>query len=458
VLRFATLGEQSFWLDEAITVDLLRNDLVGMLRAIPDSESTPPLYYLLAWPWAKVFGTGEIGLRAFSALCGTATVPVAYAAGAALASRRAGLIAALLVATSPLLVWYSQEARAYALLVLCGALSFWLFASALRRPTGGTLAGWAAASALALASHYFAVFPVAAEAALLIALGSRPRALTAASAAVGAVGLALLPLALHQERGGRTSWIADVPLAERVEDVAREFVAGFYPLAHAAKLAVLVVAAVIAFLVFRARAETRRAAFIALGVGALILALPLLLALAGHDYFLARNVIVAWVPVAIFLAIALASERARPAGAAVAGILVVASTAVVAATASRSDLARDDWRTVADTLATPGQKLVVVAPEYERVPLVHYRPDVRPVGDRLVAVTEIVLLGYPVEDDGFPPRWFRVPGGFSRVESRLFDRIRLVRFRASRARRLGADDVRRARAASVVVLVDRGGR
>jgi mannosyltransferase len=457
-LRFPTLGEQSFWLDEAITVELVRDDLIEMLRAIPHSESTPPLYYLLAWPWAKAFGTGEVGLRAFSALCGTATVPVAYGAGAALVSRRAGAIAALLAATSPLLVWYSQEARAYALFVLCGALSLWLFVRALRRPSRNALVGWAAASALALASHYFAVFLVSVEAVFLLVLVRRRGAVAAASGAVAAVGLALLPLALYQERGGRTSWIAEIPLPERAKDLVREFVAGMYPLPHAAKLAPLLLVAVTAFFFLGGRDDERRPAFLSLGVGGLTIALPFALALAGYDYFLSRNVIVAWLPIALFLAIALASERARWAGAAAAGVLAVASTAVVVATASRSDLARDDWRAVADTLATPGAKVVVVAPAYERAPLAYYRADVRPIGDRRVAVGEIVLLGYPLAGDAFPPRWFRAPPSYRRVELRLFDRIRLVRFRASRAQPLSADDVRRPRAASVVVLVDGGGR
>ena len=59
-----------------------------MLHAIPESEATPYFYYVLAWPWARVFGFGEIGLRSLSALAGTAIVPVAYGAGTALVSRR----------------------------------------------------------------------------------------------------------------------------------------------------------------------------------------------------------------------------------------------------------------------------------------------------------------------------------------------------------------------------------
>ena len=48
-----------------------------MLHAVKVSESNPPLYYVLAWGWAKAFGTGEVGLRSLSALFGAATVPVA---------------------------------------------------------------------------------------------------------------------------------------------------------------------------------------------------------------------------------------------------------------------------------------------------------------------------------------------------------------------------------------------
>ena len=70
VLRFATLDGQSFWLDEAYTVRLLDQPLGDMLADLPDQESAPPLYYLLAWPWGQVLGLGEAGLRSLSALLG----------------------------------------------------------------------------------------------------------------------------------------------------------------------------------------------------------------------------------------------------------------------------------------------------------------------------------------------------------------------------------------------------
>src|SRR5207244_11332534 len=123
---------------------------------LPGAEVTPPLSYVLAWPWAHVFGTQEAALRSFSALLGIAVVPVAYLAGRELVSHATGLVAAALVAFNPLLVWYSQEARPYSLLVLLSGLSFLLFVAALERPSGKILGGWATASGLAFATHYFA--------------------------------------------------------------------------------------------------------------------------------------------------------------------------------------------------------------------------------------------------------------------------------------------------------------
>jgi mannosyltransferase len=63
ILRFSTLHVQSFWFDEAVTVRLVRGSFGHMLSSIGGSESTPPLYYALAWVWTRVFGHGEVGLR-----------------------------------------------------------------------------------------------------------------------------------------------------------------------------------------------------------------------------------------------------------------------------------------------------------------------------------------------------------------------------------------------------------
>ena len=49
-LRLATLDAQSFWLDELVTVSLLDQGFGQMLDGIRETEATPYLYYVLAWP------------------------------------------------------------------------------------------------------------------------------------------------------------------------------------------------------------------------------------------------------------------------------------------------------------------------------------------------------------------------------------------------------------------------
>src|SRR5215216_3024628 len=208
-LRFATLDVQSFWYDESVSVSLIREGFSGMLDRIPGSESTPPLYSVLAWLWTRPFGTGEVGLRSLSALLGTLCVPAFWLAARELVSRRAALLVAALAAFSPILVWYSQEARAYALLLLLGALSLLFFARAL---TGGERRDFAA---LALTAHYFALFLVVPEAIWLLARAPDRRRAAVAVALPVAAGLALLPLALHQRSLDLASFIRSDSLLAR---------------------------------------------------------------------------------------------------------------------------------------------------------------------------------------------------------------------------------------------------
>src|SRR4051812_20745349 len=168
VLRFATLSTQSFWLDEAIAINSARLDIGGMIDSLARTEGTPPLYFLLLDGWMRLFGDSEAAVRSLSALIGTATILLAYEIGRRLATARIGLVLAAIAAFNPLLVWFSQEARPYGPLVLLSGASFLCFAEALRRPSGRWLAGWAVASGLAMATHYFAGLLILPEAAWLL--------------------------------------------------------------------------------------------------------------------------------------------------------------------------------------------------------------------------------------------------------------------------------------------------
>ena len=209
LIRLLVINNQSLWMDEALTAYETHSSFGGMLGTVAHVETTPPLYFVLIWAWAHVFGSGEVGLRSLSTLAGIALVPIAFVSARELFSRWAGVLAAAFVAVNPFLVWYSQEARAYMLLAALSGASFLWFNRARENPTGRTLAWWTACSSLAVMTHFFAGFLVAPEALWLLWV-SRSRAAAGCVAIVGAVQAAMLPLALADTAHG-TSWIARVP-------------------------------------------------------------------------------------------------------------------------------------------------------------------------------------------------------------------------------------------------------
>jgi mannosyltransferase len=331
LLRFGTLGLQNFWPDEAVTAALVRLDLPDMLDTMSATESTPPLYYLVARGWVVLFGDGEVGLRALSALTGTLTIPVVYAAAEAITSRKTALVVAALAAVNPALVWYSQEARSYAMVVLLGALSLLFLVRAVRSGSKRDTAWWAVTGALALLTHYFAGFLVAGEALWLLASHPRRRAAAMAVGSVAACCLALLPLAVHQSRQGNLAFIEETPLPSRVRDIAELFLTG--PLGYEVRFAVPaleVIALAALALLLRAHASQRRSLLLpaALALGGI--SVPVLLALIGPDYVLDRNFLPFWLPAAIVVAVGLNASRSPRAGAVV-GVALLAGSIWLAA-------------------------------------------------------------------------------------------------------------------------------
>jgi hypothetical protein len=84
-------------------------------------------------PWLAAAGHSEFALRFPAALAGALAVPVIYVLVRRLAGVRPALLAALLTATAPYLVWYGQEAKMYALLTVLVPLTLWLALRAVER-------------------------------------------------------------------------------------------------------------------------------------------------------------------------------------------------------------------------------------------------------------------------------------------------------------------------------------
>jgi mannosyltransferase len=445
-LRFSTLGTQSYWYDEAVTVQLVRRSLSGMLSAIPGSESTPPLYYVLAWGWSRLFGTGDVGLRSLSAVFGTATVPAAYAAARVFVSRRTSLVAAALLAVSPFLVWYSQEARAYAVFVFFGTLSLALVGRAADPSASRSLAWWALSAALALATHYFALFLVAPEAAWLLYRSVDRRATVKAVAIVAAVGAALLPLALYQSRyTEHTAWISTGGLGGRAAYLLHQLVIGAYPTSYIRPLIVAVPVVVSVGLFAWTERSERDGALLALAFGIVAVGAPFALALVGDlffggrgDYFLFRNLIVATVPLTIVAATVLGTERAGKAGLLACALVCSLLVAVSIDISRRPDLQRPDVRAVAAVVGSPpGLRAILLDPRTS-LPLRLYLPrleDLRQQGAYLReidVVEETNNANSPQADRSPPP-------GFRRIETRhVVQGFTIVRLQSLRRRRVTA--------------------
>jgi 4-amino-4-deoxy-L-arabinose transferase-like glycosyltransferase len=375
-LRFATLSSQSFWLDEAIAIHSARLDLGGLIHSVAHTEGSPPLYFVLLDGWMRVFGDSEAGIRSLSALFGTATILLAYVIGRRLASARVGLVAAALVAFNPLLVWFSQEARPYALLVLLAAASFLLFAEALERPTGRVLGGWALASGLAFATHYFAGLVILPELAWL-AYRVRPwRLLAPAVAGFAVVPLALIPLVATQGQFQDYAFVKGEAFATRVfAQVPKQWLVGYDAPAETL-VVILSAAAALAgawLAATAARGRERRAAFVGAVAGLSALAIALVMALFGADYYLSRYLLAAWLPLALAIAVGFDTRRA---GLGIAALLCALWVFVVVSVNTRPELQRDDWRGIARAMGVPDPhgRAVVVSPINGGIPLRLYLP------------------------------------------------------------------------------------
>jgi mannosyltransferase len=357
-LRFATLGVQPYHHDEVVTASrVLRVGFGHAMDAVGFSESAPPLYYALAWIWTQVAGNGEWGLRSLSAVAGVATIPVACLVARELRGARAGVVAAALVAFNPMLLWYSQEARAYALLGLFCALSLLYCVRALRGGGKRDFVWWGVFSALALATHYFAVFPLVAEVILLAR--RRGRAILPGLWIVAVAVVLLAPLAIHQMSYGHAEWIGKFSLGHRLGEAAITFavgetgdIIGRAERVGPALLPLVLLAAAFALLLWRGTRPERRAASIPLAVAGTTVGIPLFLAVffTGKDFVLARNLFPAVVPLLVGVAVAQTAERARRLGTAIAAVLVAYSLGFCLWASADPDLQRPDWRAVADHL------------------------------------------------------------------------------------------------------------
>ena len=155
-LRAFRLDAQSLWYDEAFSVYLAHFDLAE-ITARTAADIQPPLYYYLLHFWIALAGDSEFALRFLSLGFGVLTIPLLFVTARRLFDARSARIAALIATLSPLYLWYSQEARMYALITFLLLLSSYAL---LRLQADWQSRRWRlifiAANIAAIYAHYFA--------------------------------------------------------------------------------------------------------------------------------------------------------------------------------------------------------------------------------------------------------------------------------------------------------------
>ncbi len=236
VLRVQGLFFQSLWRDEVDSLRFATQPLGQLLRTFVAPGQNGPLYYLLLRPWLNAAGQTEFSLRFFSVIAGTLAVPLVYRLGRRMAPRTpaVGIVASLLAAVSPYLVWYSQEGRMYAAVVCLVLGSLGCLQAALEG--GGRLQwlGYVLLTSAALYFHFLTVLMVPVHLAILVILRGQyqARVVWKYFAALGCVVALYLPLLgwqlphmLHPSEGG----YAFVSFPQMLASLAITYTSGVLP-------------------------------------------------------------------------------------------------------------------------------------------------------------------------------------------------------------------------------------
>src|SRR3990167_3456876 len=154
LLRLVNL-DQSLWLDEAININFVKSlSFKELILNYSLSDLPPPLFHVLLKSWISLFGSSEIAIRFPSIIFGVGTVFITYLIGKKLFETKTALIASTLIATAPLHIYYSQEARMYMMAAFLASLSCYFFITILEKDSLISWFGFVTSTTLMLYSDY----------------------------------------------------------------------------------------------------------------------------------------------------------------------------------------------------------------------------------------------------------------------------------------------------------------
>lgn len=323
LLRLPHAFGDSLWQDEVASARIIREPtFTGMLRHVVRTESTPPLWYALAWT-AHHAGLSIHDVRLLSVVFDGALVAAVVLLAARILPLPLAAAAGGLVAVGAQFSAHGHELRAYELFALLAVLFALALHGAATAPSRRRLGALAAVTAAGLLTHYFFAYTLVAGAAWLWLEPAvrRGRLRTTAALAAGAAGAALwTPWLLAQMHHDRYSWIGSFRGAEVLATPLR-----FFTSLLGGPVPLLVLAWTIAGVAVACRRGPLARLCAALAV--VPLALAALTWLAGENVYDVRNMLAVGPFVAIALVTALSALPFRVSALAGAAACAAAATA-----------------------------------------------------------------------------------------------------------------------------------
>lgn len=204
-LRICHLGNESIWLDEAVSIKLANSSFlqVGLasnsrlyhtllhywislfgnsefateflsrifgFNVLFYSDNNPPLYHILLHYWISLFGNSEFATRFLSVIFGFFAIFMIYKVGSLIFDKEVGIISSLILGLSVFHIHYSQEARMYSLMTLLTLISIYFFIRLIKERSFIVLIGYILSSILLMYTHIYSLFIILGQNIYLITL------------------------------------------------------------------------------------------------------------------------------------------------------------------------------------------------------------------------------------------------------------------------------------------------
>ncbi len=123
LLRLHGISAKPFWMDEVTTIKRASLPLGAMLKDSLFFHQLPAFFVVTSW--VLRFGSDEFWVRLPPAFFGAVSCALGFGIARSLAGLKAGLAAGLLMALSPAMVQYGQEARSYTMVISAILIGLW---------------------------------------------------------------------------------------------------------------------------------------------------------------------------------------------------------------------------------------------------------------------------------------------------------------------------------------------